>query len=235
MTPHPFEAAFHRVQRVKKHLTDLGEMLTFMEREKKNSVVSYIQNKGLPSLVAGDKIIINFPMVTAITIGEFLYNIRTALDYMIFKLIKNHTIETKNFTNFPIVDTPDKFKTWRKSARLKGIDEVHIAALKRLQPYDGCDWTRALGKLSNIDKHREFTPLGGPTGITFYTVAEDANFSAIISPIISAKHPRTGVEMDMKFDIAPAISFYEGAPVMETLQKICLGVIETLKAFDPKL
>src|SRR4029077_15529958 len=67
-----------------------------------------------------------------------------------------------------IVDSPDKFRGWKKDARSKGIKPGHIAAFQRFQPYRGCNWSAALRDLSNGGKHREFPVLGGAGIVKIY-------------------------------------------------------------------
>jgi hypothetical protein len=99
--------------------------------------------------------------------GDVLSNLRPALDYMVFALAKLDAGETKDGTQFPICDTPERFNR-KKAGWLKGLSAEHVTAIEKLQPYDtrkGMVWLRWLRDLSNPDKHQDLnviaTDIGG--------------------------------------------------------------------------
>ncbi|MCH8188130.1 MAG: hypothetical protein IIB66_05415, partial [Proteobacteria bacterium] len=96
------------------------------------------------------------PHIIKILVGEITYNLRAALDYLVYELARLDSGEVKNGTQFPIEDTEDGFKR-KRNAFLKGVSDKHVAIIESLQPYSGCDWTRILRDLSNPDKHRQLT------------------------------------------------------------------------------
>lgn len=100
------------------------------------------------------------PPEIGITAGEVVYNLRAALDYLVFELATLGSGEVNMRTQFPIESTPEGFKARRHPTKrgdpnwLTGVDCSHCAAIEALQPYNGVDWTEFLRDISNEDKHR---------------------------------------------------------------------------------
>jgi hypothetical protein len=173
-----------------------------------------------------------------ILVGEICYNLRSALDYLIYELTKLDTGIPQHLTQFPIEDSEKGFAKRRKLSHsigwLQGLNERHIACIERLQPYNGVKWIKALREISNPDKHREFTHNKGFIDIYIAVAGEDADFETLAGPIQRAPHPVTGEEVDMKTRIAGSILFLDSAPVVETLEELIFKVGETLEAFKPE-
>jgi hypothetical protein len=92
-----------------------------------------------------------------ILVGDCLYNLRSALDHLIWQLVlcnPPHRPSRKNM--FPICTSPALFDEQLKKGRLKGVPESAVALIKGLQPNDTRDHPLfVLDYLHNIDKHRE--------------------------------------------------------------------------------
>jgi hypothetical protein len=171
-------------------------------------------------------------LLPGILIGEAVYNLRAALDYLAHELAL-HDSGTVQKTQFPIKDKPSDF--WKKdgtAATLPGINAVHLAAFEALQPYKGCDWTLTLRNLSNPDKHRELTLSIGQFQCAVYDNPERLQFLNIPGMIKSAKHPVTGQEVKMKLDISSDILFADGTPVVPILDEMETQVALTLQSFQ---
>ena len=95
------------------------------------------------------------PPGLSVRVGEMIYNLRAALDYVVFELARHDSGEAQEGTQFPIEDREDVFRKTRRTTYLKGISDEHLALIEGYQPYKGCDWTVLLRQLSNPDKHRE--------------------------------------------------------------------------------
>lgn len=184
MFPHPLDGAFYRVYRADEHLEDLRPRVAGFELEQREAVIASLQSNKWDQ---GCHIDISMPvgMSIAVRIGEILYNLRTALEYLVFEIAKLDSKSPQDFTKFPIVDCPKDFRSWKKQARRKGINASHIAIFQRYQPYKGCNWSLALRELSNMDKHREFPELGGSGTIKIITFSDDPDFADHSLPQIS--------------------------------------------------
>ena len=195
------------------------------------------------------------PMVSvarfSIIIGETIYNLRAALDYLVYALALKDSGQTQERTQFPIEGRPDNF--WRRAGRgpkgvkdprfcLPGVNCAHIADIETLQPYSrrkGNEWLRRLRDLSNPDKHRHLTVLstqflGVPQAhitIDGVTATEDVPPPAVWTGEVRSTDEK-GREVHVKFHIANRIAFNDGLRVVETLELLELHVRQTLQAFE---
>ena len=101
----------------------------------------------------------NVPIEWSIRLGEILYNLRSALDHLVWQLVIANGREPGRHNAFPIID---KQHNWHEAtSQLKGVSSTVETMVERLQPYTGginlpfnVAAFRALHSLCNIDKHR---------------------------------------------------------------------------------
>ncbi|MDE2734093.1 MAG: hypothetical protein OXI72_06845 [Gemmatimonadota bacterium] len=100
------------------------------------------------------------PLGWSVRIGEILYNLRSALDHLVWQLVLINGQTPGQYNSFPIVSDKSKWDK-EKSRKLKGISQKDEEMIRRLQPYTGginlpfdvsAFW--ALHTLCNIDKYR---------------------------------------------------------------------------------
>jgi hypothetical protein len=137
----------------------------------------------------------------------------------------------QNGTQFPIMDAAKDF-AGRGMAMLIGVNAVHVAAIEKLQPYNGCHWTGRLRDLSNMDKHRHIVPGGGKVQITVHSGLEK-DLSRCRGVERKTTHPLTREEVDVKVHVSGEIQFEDGSSVIDTIHEIKLGVADTLRHFEP--
>lgn len=164
-----FPTCYLRIDRAEKRLGELKRELAAYEKANVSSEIKV--DGGSASITSWPT---NPPPKIGITAGEIVYNLRAALDYLVFELAFhdsfNTSLDSINMrTQFPIEDTPEGFKgridpIKRRGGTidnaLTGVSPDHIAAIEALQPYKGVDWTKLLRDLSNEDKHRTIPLLG---------------------------------------------------------------------------
>ena len=63
-----------------------------------------------------------------------------------------------------------------------------LAAIEWLQPYSGCDWTKALRDLSNRDKHREFVSIKGDYTVLLGILESVIRISTLSAHLYVAHH-----------------------------------------------
>jgi len=142
----------------------------------------------------------------ALLVGDFIYDTRASLDYLITALIRSTGQEENETSQFPIyrieahkLSTIDQ--RWEKDARcgikgnLKGTPTGTKAALKQLQPFYGVPVVNpfrhplyALHVLSNRDKHRRLNLLARVVSSKFVDAAGKKIFEG---PPQSARIPKT--------------------------------------------
>lgn len=108
------------------------------------------------------------PMEWSLIAGDFLQNLRAALDHLVWQLVAANGAEPTFGNAFPIFDEPPprerrdrQRRVWQRM--LRGVHRDAIDYIESCQPYRGEDgptshllW--ALRELSNEDKHRTVIP-----------------------------------------------------------------------------
>lgn len=99
------------------------------------------------------------PVKLGLIFGDFIHNLRSALDNLVCQLARLNGAERFDTTQFAICDTPRQFARQRVRGRLAGLADEHIATIEGLQPYQGRNTTTQLALVvvrdfDNIDKHQ---------------------------------------------------------------------------------
>jgi hypothetical protein len=102
-----------------------------------------------------------------VIVGDVLHDLRSALDHLVWQLAIIGSGPKERANQFPIFDTPEKFK--EKCPRyLHGIAPEHRTRIEAYQPYMGGSEGFALhilATLNDVDKHRVVHP-GAQLGMT---------------------------------------------------------------------
>ncbi len=160
------------------------------------------------------------PLLIPVLVGETIYNMRAALDYLVYELARLDSGKIQNGTQFPIEGNKERFWEERRETYLKGVCDEHVAHIERLQPYEGCEWTKMLRDLSNPDKHRALTPIRPKPA---FRMPQGHTDSA------SSDQP-----VKMNLEVTSFISFGDGPLVLPTLEKLQVEVANTLGFFKPE-
>lgn len=111
--------------------------------------------------------IIPIPLIIALEFGEYLYNLRAALDHLAYTLAvfdsKQDPPPREDAIQFPIYDTKDGFQ--RNEYRIEALSEKHREWIESVQPYMGengpvhylLHW---LNDLARKDRHRQLHVMG---------------------------------------------------------------------------
>ena len=152
-----------------------------------------------------------------ITVGEIVYNMRAALDYVVYALARSDSGKPQRGTQFPIENTEKGFRD-NCGEYLCGITSQHKALFEPLQPYNRCNWTRSLRDLSNADKHRH--------------LAIVHRVAVVRTPINQAALDRPG-DVNVNEGFAQFVAFENGTPVVDTLEILQTQVTQVIKSFEP--
>lgn len=154
------KGAFSRVNRADKRLAEFVALQSSHRLDQYGTVTVYKHPQSgyyVPQAVySGPPISDEF----SITIGEIIYNLRAALDYLVYELAFLDSGIIQEMTQFPIETNSSLFDSHRPSY-LKGVADKHAAIIERLQPYNPFAWTHTVRDISNPDKHRHLTVVGG--------------------------------------------------------------------------
>lgn len=161
-------------------------------------------------------------------VGDFFFNLRSALDHLAWQLALLTTPEPSRNTQFPIFrekpSTDRERANWRRQTR--DILPAAEALIESLQPYNrpygrDTDTIWLVHEACNIDKHRVITPMGfrfrlpfrwEGTGRIFTGVINDGEQIALVPPGADMKQDiEPNLEINVAFDIGEPPSEW-GAP-----------------------
>ena len=96
------------------------------------------------------------PIEYSVRLGEVIYNLRSALDQLVWQLVHANYKAPGRHNEFPILDDKSRFNEAVKS-KLKGVSQESSDKIKEMQPFcENDEWSalKTLHSLCNIDKHR---------------------------------------------------------------------------------
>jgi hypothetical protein len=229
---HTLDDCFERVKRAGEHLVELEKGISETCAQQADAIPLEFDPDPPHGFKLGLPPETFYGMRMGVLVGEICYNLRSALDYLIFHLAQIDSGATQDGTQFPIVDSPKNFVRWTKSW-LKGVNSAHIAAIERLQPYNGCNWSERLRELSNPDKHRELVTHLGESRVNIWVGWETDLAKIKGASMRTATHPTRGI-VEVKVHVAINVTFSDGSPIIESIQEIIRGVAQTLADFKPE-
>ena len=223
----PLDGAYEQINGAREHLDALRPEIEAFRKTVANDV-SLKYKKGIVSIKGRQMEVphgtayfpINrlAPLRVSRLIGETIQSLRKALDYLVYELARFDAKSRVERTQFVIVDCEKDFRN--NLGHLKGLTGEHRAMFERLQPYNGCNWTKLLRDLSNPDKHKTLTAIKHPVAFRL----DASNTDAILA----------GKQVDVDSYASIQITFYKGSPVIETLEQLVLDVTQTLHVFEPE-
>jgi hypothetical protein len=160
MLENPFEACWHRVDRVNEHRLALGEIWNeFIDRHPFDFGLFH-EGDGVHVLEVWQAE--PMPAEFALVFGEWLYNARACLDYIVWATSAYVTGQlpppNDRVLQYPIYETQ---KDWEKNAyRLRGLADHHREMLHSMQPFNSdldANYLGVINRLARTDRHRRFT------------------------------------------------------------------------------
>lgn len=115
------------------------------------------------------RVLNKYPAMINVIIGECLFNLRSALDQIMYATTVRNDVEIIKHNGFPIERTVKKFERVILERQIEKRLPAVAATLRELQPYEGGNgllWR--LHWLNALDKHRRIVPVGSiHTGMKF--------------------------------------------------------------------
>jgi hypothetical protein len=137
-------------------------------------------------------------------------SLREALDDLVRQLGRLDTGARRRRAPFPIDRSPQEFRR-RRRTDLRGLSAAHVAAIERLQPYAGCDWTGPLARLTALDEHDRFVIRTHDYLVN--VEGQAASITLRIRPVLR-------------------LALHDGLPLIETLDRIGSQATVTLDRFN---
>lgn len=224
--------AFERVARAGTHIAELKREIGSLFERQRQSIVCSFEDVPPYTIKFDLSRFPGAPFIIGILIGEACYNLRSALDFLVFSLAELDSGSPQTSTQFPIEDTEKKFRDSLKH-RMKGVSGAHIDAIEKLQPYHaGNEWTGDLRDYSNSDKHREFVVYAGRVHVDGFTEKQKSDYDRIYTQPIKVLHPKDG-EVDVKLEFASEMLLRE-TPIINALEIVQWRVAAALEEFKPE-
>lgn len=168
-----FEGVRGKIARAEGELALLSDQMDTFCRVLKESIVREVrQDTEQVWIFRGETP--RVPLEWSVRIGEILYNLRSALDHLVWQLVLANEQTPGSRNAFPIIHQESGWHS-RANRDLKGVSAETREVIRRLQPYTGglnlpfdVSAYLYLHTLCNIDKHRHLIlaainqDLGGP-------------------------------------------------------------------------
>jgi hypothetical protein len=98
MEAYPLDGAFDRVKRAEKHLADLKARIR--KAEAKLTLLKFHREGGRTAMSHKAFKPFAHPSILSILVGETIYNLRAALDYLVFELARLDSGQSQATPNF---------------------------------------------------------------------------------------------------------------------------------------
>jgi hypothetical protein len=225
--PHPLVGAFERVARAGEHLTKLKSEVVRFRQQYEDAVVVKL-NPEKKAVI--EQPMLMPPLIFNILVGEICYNLRGALDFLVYELAQLDSGAIQDGTQFPIEDRKDGFDK-NANRSLKGVNASHRARIEDLQPFKGCSWARELRDLSNPDKHRKLTSITATTEQELTFAESRHSLDPNAGPIKIVARPN-GTEVHVQVSLTNTeLRLDDGTLIVEALDTLKAQVAETLESF----
>lgn len=159
-----FLDSYKKIQRANQHISDIHDMLLAFGRLP-DSYTLWVDNDietGQNSLCVDFRWDLFPADDIALTIGDALHNLRSALDLMYYQVVLSCGGKPSDYTRLPIFEERKKVESWLESALKKRqlSTEVFLFILDTIKPYaTGNPLLYALREMNDRDKHQLFVPV----------------------------------------------------------------------------
>ncbi len=187
----------------------------------------------------------------SLLIGDALFNIRSSLDHLAWRLVEANGGTPSRSTEFPVCESKARYESVANGRRIHGISDAAVRVLDGLQPYQGGNglfWV--LREAHNCDKHRHL--LGANIARDRMNIRKRGGKSAFVSKWIDPTVPiEDGHEIgrllapfddsdDLHVEVAFQVSFVQplavrGQPVVALLRQLLGLTNQTVDQFRPLL
>jgi hypothetical protein len=192
------------------------------------------------------------PNVLGLIVGDWANNVRAALDYTVYELVRKETgEEDPRWTQFPSVLDQSKYEA-EATRRLRGVPTAALPLIEGAQPFNNEDDASlhalaVLADISNRDKHRILhtsamqiagsqARVSGTSMMRIYRL--DQNPGSVVGErvILDALIDVEGDDYEIGLDVKPAVALegYE-APVDGLLTWITDEAVATIEQFAAML
>jgi hypothetical protein len=178
------------------------------------------------------------PMRFSLLAGDIVHNLRTALDYLVYQLVRLGKNEPTKRTSWPIfVEKPVGRDLGRYNAAIKGIPKPFRETIDWFQPYQTPtnplrENLALLAELDNTDKHRLVRP--GVAILTKSAATHDVVVSVgAVEPGKELLRRRESIPNSMEFAHYYELAFWEQHVTLMKLSELAETVDGIIEKFSP--
>lgn len=196
------------------------------------------------------------PLRLGAILGDYLQNLRSALDNLVTQLILLNGKPLPRRTGFPVFDTERSYKAVGVK-RISGVRPQHAAVIESLQPYHGGNDTRPrsielVNALANLDRHKTIHPaFVGPArrDVPFVFRREPINTNVLIEGEVTSAGkgledgaelarlrvltPQGQAQIEVKANVLVELAFGERGLRLYALPTIGIEVGKVVNSFAP--
>lgn len=191
------------------------------------------------------------PLSISVAAGEVIHHLRSALDHVIWALALTKKANPSNRIQFPVADTPKRFRDAIKLGLLDGVPQAAHAVIEGFQPYNADPLENSVLKILHamdvVDKHRLLVVLTtamrpalqikvNPKGHGFVIRLPDPRTKSIFHRAIEngkevqwIAYDPGGPDVTVENDFSVEVCFLEigtlpPQPLVHTLHFLCNGI-----------
>jgi hypothetical protein len=243
-----FHHARAKLDWANKHIENFNRLITSLPSAYLSSIVVNPETGGESikyDLVNRDKLFTE----CALTIGDALHNLKSALDYAwAYTIKKIYPSGLDNFSKFPIYESADKLKSALHGRNIDIISPTLFdLIISKIQPYNGGDDTLwCIHRLNILDKHQLLIPIIEYASIGGIEVEDERGDIHSRHTWGTAQKPpyyvdfKRGIHVKNKGNLALSIDFGENTPlhgmdISDMFHPFSMVVLNTINVLESSL
>jgi len=231
---YPLDAPTLRYRRARESFWRVNDLvLDFAEYHRRRGMLAYKKKESDPWQPVGRDFRMFVPTEVALEVSELLYNLRVALDYVMYALftqaLADARVTAEDFEkrhtriSFPILQDERAFVAWRKDS--SWIEPERVKLIEGVRPFEHP--MLLLGpEYHYLDKHRDLPSLAADFDLTGGKVLPGPPWASD-DERLKAEAAGTAGPTGWYVGAKVAVSFPDGSPLVETLETL-LGRVDGL-------
>jgi hypothetical protein len=155
-TTHPLDGCWAKIERAKEQVGHLEGEITTLLNSGAYTIVgdNQFDRQSYAFKLLGPPV----PLRIAVITGEIIHHLASCFDHIVWALAKKNGLADIKRSNFPVCQTPVKFKEAVRKGALKGISASEHPLIEALQPYRSSDPSNSILQIVHdldiTDKHK---------------------------------------------------------------------------------
>lgn len=182
----PLDSIYAKIDRASEHIRNLNAEINTLIDGDAYRIVSEPEGDARKSSIR--VIGTEPPLRLAVVAGEIVHQLRSSLDHLVCQLAIANGKPVKRSHQFPICDTPGKFKAACKRGNIKGLSASARSLIEGRQPYKkGEDIKKnflyLLREMDDADKHRLLPVVAALANVLELRIGDDSGVRPKDDPI----------------------------------------------------